>query len=371
MTRWRRLVTATFLSIGVLLPAQPAMAHGGGDATSNYRTRITSVRPSPPGLEVQLLDVDSTIRLTYTGPGTLVVVGYEGEPYLRIGPNGVEHNLHSPATYLNEDRYARVALPTMADPDAAPEWRQVSAGRAVAFHDHRTHWMDTVPPAAVRADPGRQTVIFDHWQIPLTVDGQTVTINGDLTWVPAPSRLPWVLVGLALAGLAAIGLTRRSWPRVALGIAAFGTAVFCIDTVGYWRAASATGMQRAWLIGWPLLAIGATAAMAVALRRRSTTPSASTALAALVVSAIGGWDRIDVVSHSQVQSAHADVLTRAAATACLALGGALLVRFLADLVPRALGLGAAGARPPRNLASPGTTDDTSATGPSAPVSHQP
>ena len=78
--------------------------------------------------------------------------------------------------------------------------------------------------------------------------------------------------------------------------------------------------------------------MAIVLRRRSTTPSAFTALAALTVAAIGGWDRIDVVTHSQIQSAHADWSTRAAATACLALGGALLVRFLVDLVPRALGI---------------------------------
>jgi hypothetical protein len=120
-----------------------------------------------------------------------------------------------------------------------------------------------------------------------------------------------------------------------------------------------------------LLAVCATAAMVVALRRQSTKPSASTALAALIVGAIGGWDRIDVVSHSQVQSAHADVLTRAAATACLALGGALLVRFLADLVPRALGLGAAGDRGARNVALSGTTASPSTTEGSSPVTPQP
>ena len=63
-------------------------------------------------------------------------------------------------------------LPAIADADAEPEWEHVSGGRTVEFHDHRTHWMDTVPPAAVRADPDRETVIFDHWEIPLTIDGR-------------------------------------------------------------------------------------------------------------------------------------------------------------------------------------------------------
>ena len=234
-------MAALVLSIGVLLPARPAMAHGGGDATSNYRTRITSVQPSQPDLAVRVFGAGSTIQLTYTGPGTLVVVGYEGEPYLRISSNGVERNRNSPATYLNQDRYASVDVPTIADADAPPQWEHLSAGRTIEFHDHRTHWMDTVPPATVRADPDRETVIFDHWQIPLTIDGEPATINGDLVWVPAPSRVPWVLLGGALVALAAIGLTRRSWQRFALGIAAVGTTVFCIDTIGYWRAATRDG----------------------------------------------------------------------------------------------------------------------------------
>jgi hypothetical protein len=363
MTRRFELLTAALLSIGVMMPAQPVLAHGGGDATSNYRTRITSVQPAQPDLDVRLFDVAGTIELTYTGPGTLVVIGYESEPYLRIGPNGVERNLHSPATYLNQDRYARVEPPTIADADAVPEWERVSGGHTVEFHDHRTHWMDTVPPAAVRDDPDRETVIYDHWQIPLTIDGRALTISGDLVWVPPPSRLPWVVFGVALVAVAAIGLTRSAWQPVALGIAAIGTAVFSIDTIGYWRASTATVAQRAWLIGWPLLAIGSTIAMAIVLRRRSATPSAFTALAALILVAIGGWDRIDVVTHSQIQSAHADLATRAAATACLTLGGALLARYLFDLVPRALGTGMAAGRAGAIRAPSGTAGTASTTEP--------
>jgi hypothetical protein len=267
----------------------------------------------------------------------LVVIGYEGEPYLRIGPEGVEQNRHSPATYLNQDRYARVALPTEADADADPRWDPISDGRSVEFHDHRTHWMDTVPPAQVQADPGKVTVIFDRWQIPMTLDGQSVTIDGDLTWVPPPSRLPWVIVGVVVAAIAAWALTRGHWHRAALVVAIIGTVVFCVDSIGYWRASTVGGTNLLWLLGWPVVAIGATATVALSRERSPQVASGSLALAALIVGAIGGWDRIDVITHSQIQSAHPDWLTRASAVVCLALGGTLLVRVVADLVAGALG----------------------------------
>ena len=345
MTGRQRLVVAALAAVATLVPAQPALAHGGGDATSNYRTRVLDVQPEVADLTVQMDSVRGTVRLTYAGPGTLVVIGYDDEPYLRVGPQGVEQNRHSPATYLNQDRYARVALPSEADADAEPQWDAVSDGRTVEFHDHRTHWMSTVPPAQVQADPDEVTVIFDRWQIPMTLDGQPITIAGDLTWVPPPSRLPWVAVGVVVAALTAVAMSRRRWLRTGLAVAAIGTIVFCIDTVGYWRASDAAGAQLLWLLGWPLVAIGATTAVAVGLRRQPDVASGWMALAALVVAAVGGWDRIDVITHSQIQSAHPDWLTRASAVVCLALGGTLLVRFLADLVPRALGTGSPRGRP--------------------------
>ena len=105
----------------------PVPAHAGGvQATSNYRTSITSVEPAIPGLTVRTADLAGTLELSYTTPDTtpgttpgttpdttpgttpgndaVVVLGYEGEPYLRISARGVERNAHSPATYLNQDR---------------------------------------------------------------------------------------------------------------------------------------------------------------------------------------------------------------------------------------------------------------------------
>jgi hypothetical protein len=338
MTRLRgHALTAGLAWVVLLSPAHPALAHGGGSATSNYRTRVLAVDPEVAGLTVRLFDAQGTIELTYRGSATLVIIGYEGEPYLRLSDRGVERNIHSPATYLNQDRYARVALPAAADAKLEPQWELVSTGATVSFHDHRTHWMSSVPPAEVQAEPDRVTVIFERWMIPLTVDGSPAAITGDLAWIPPPSRLPWAGLGLLLAAVAGAAFVLGQWQRVAIAVAGIGTVLLAIDTVGYWQASNPNGAQRLWLIGWPVVAVGATLGLLVVGRRSADRPSALVMVAALVIGVVGGWDRIDVINHSQLQSANPDWLTRTSAVTCLALGATLVMRFMVDLVPKALG----------------------------------
>ena len=54
------------------------------------------------------------------------MLGYEGEPYLRFNDRGVDRNVNSPATYLNQDRYGQVNPPPNATADATPEWEHIS-----------------------------------------------------------------------------------------------------------------------------------------------------------------------------------------------------------------------------------------------------
>ena len=107
--------------------AGPAAAHvGDGVAGSDFDGTVTSVRPDLPGVDVRVLQFGDELEVVNTTGTELAVPGYSGEPYLRIGPDGVWRNAHSPATTINLDRFGRTPLPADADPLATPDWVQVS-----------------------------------------------------------------------------------------------------------------------------------------------------------------------------------------------------------------------------------------------------
>ena len=140
----------------------------------------------------------------------IVVEGYEGEPYLLFTRDAVYRNERSPATYLNDDRYGQVDVPKTANAKAAPVWKPVAAGVEYAWHDHRIHWMSTVPPPVVRNAKDVPHHIFD-WTIPGTVDGKPMTIAGSLDYSPPGGGLPWewILAGLVVLAAAATWAYQR------------------------------------------------------------------------------------------------------------------------------------------------------------------
>ena len=113
-TAGRLLVVLAGLLASLAL-AGPAAAHvGGGAAGSDFDARVLAVTPEVPGLSVRVLQFGEEVELV-KGTGTEVVVpGYDDDPYLRIGPDGVWRNANSPATYINLDRYGRTTLPARA-----------------------------------------------------------------------------------------------------------------------------------------------------------------------------------------------------------------------------------------------------------------
>jgi hypothetical protein len=157
-----------------------------------------------PGLSIKVVETGSRLELTNHGP-EVVVLGYEQEPYLRVGPQGVFENVLSPATYLNCSRTGCPVSPA-ANPQAPPLWKHVSSSQTVLWHDHRIHWMGTQLPPDVRRAPGR---VHERppWTLTLKQGLTPITVTGHLTWVPGPSPVPWLLLALALlAGAAIVGL---------------------------------------------------------------------------------------------------------------------------------------------------------------------
>ena len=79
---------------------------GGEAAGSDYDGRVLSVTPDIPGVSVRILQFGDELELVNRSDTEVAVPGYDDEPYLRIGPDGVWRNARSPATYINLDRYA-------------------------------------------------------------------------------------------------------------------------------------------------------------------------------------------------------------------------------------------------------------------------
>jgi hypothetical protein len=195
--------------VTVVWSAPPAWAHEGNP---DYRSEVEGIRPSVEGLEVEVLNFDDSLRLSNRSDATVVVLGYEDEPYLRISADGtVQVNRLSPSCYLNEDRYAQAEVPRAADPDAPPDWVEVDRSGQYAWHDHRIHYMAEGTPSQV-TDEGERTKVFDY-KVPATVDGKHAEITGTLYWVGRDDAVPIApFVGLGLLAAAvggAIWVARR------------------------------------------------------------------------------------------------------------------------------------------------------------------
>lgn len=205
----RRLLCA--LTLGVLLAISIAGSASAHQGNPNFRSVVHGIDPPVPGLTAQVLNYDADVLLTNESGETVVVEGYDGEPYLRFSPDGtVEANLNSPAYYLNTDRYGTADVPANADPEAEPDWKVVGGTGEFQWHDHRSHYMSTATPPQV-TDPDVKTKIFDY-EIPLEVAGKPATIDGTLFWVGQSGFpiLPFIGAGLlALASIVLVLVVRR------------------------------------------------------------------------------------------------------------------------------------------------------------------
>ena len=321
------VVTALLLALfAVVLIAPPAGAHSlGGVEPSNYRTQVLAVRPPVPGLSVDVVDAGTRLRLVNTGPSDVVVLGYQAEPWLRIGPRGVFENSRSPTVAMAGPRRADSPAPAAADPAAPASWRQVDPGRSVAWHDHRAHWEADEPPAQVRRAPGSAQVVIPNWTVKLRTGGRLVDVVGEVRWVPGPSPLPW-LAGAALLAMAVVaaGRTRR-WSEALVAALALVVGLDLVQTAGSLAAAQAPLASMlpslaASAAGWVLAAL----AVRQLLRRRVESGLFQLLLAAGLLTVVGGLGDLGFLLRSQLATGLPGWMVRIAVAAKIGLGvGAL------------------------------------------------
>ncbi|PRY51165.1 hypothetical protein LY71_102229 [Geodermatophilus tzadiensis] len=328
-----RLLVVLLGVLAWLALAGPAAAHvGGGAAGSDFDGRVTAVQPAVPGVSVRVLQFGDELELVNTTATEVTVPGYSDEPYLRIGPDGVWRNEHSPATYINLDRFGRVTLPAGADPAAEPEWVQVSTEPQYVWHDHRTHWMsESQLPPAVAADPTRGHTVFE-WTVPMAHGTTPVTVRGVLTWSPPPApALTWTLHLALFAAVAATGLLARTPRALAVALAVGGTAAL-------WHAAStpeppATVSSHAAALVSALLPAATAAAVAaagvVAARRGRGVVAGLLAVVLGWLLLVQGLPDVDVLWSAHVLSGGPAPAARLAVGVLVAGGAGLVVGGLA------------------------------------------
>ncbi len=204
--RWAALaalvLAASLVVVGLLgsVWVVPAAAHSG--STSEFRPIFTD--PGAPCLRWTVLGGDGHVRLQSDCPATVIVLGYEDEPYLEFSPSGVRENRNSPAGYLNVDSRASTSVPPSARPEAQPDWVLRGNAPDYSWHDHRIHWMSDEAPSQA----GGLRKVAD-WMIPMWIDDDGPAggsahhgaARGELFYEPPIA--PWT--PLALAAATALG----------------------------------------------------------------------------------------------------------------------------------------------------------------------
>lgn len=303
-----------FLAAASLLSVAPAHI-GSGDSVQarNTESVIESVSPAlPSGVKVSIVGFDTFVRIESQGHDVLVE-GYEEEPYLRISKDGtVDVNDSSMTTVLNSDRYANVDLSTFVKSDI-PKWRTVRTDGVAMWHDHRSHWMSPKPPAVV---DNKGTVLT--WTIPLTVDGNTVAVNGSLYLRDEASKLWWlVAVGAVIASVLLAMSRRRLVLPVLMAVSLAGIAVGALAFTGLSGEAQITPVLLLFSAGAFVLSV-----VNAVVRRLSANTDYEDALnaGAGAMMVIGMWLCIEQVSTAYVPGLASPWMARLVLTTMAGVG---------------------------------------------------
>jgi hypothetical protein len=261
----------------LVVGAGPAEAHGGprlGVSPTDWVSSIAGVEPAIPGVAFSLGDNGQYLSVHVTGGADLTLMGYVGEPFMRVTAHGVWTNQRSSTTWaVVGPRHRR---PSDLDDRAAPRWKLVARTGRWRWHDLRTH--TTSPSPASDGHGSSNGPREQPWAVPLLVDNRQALLIGRLVWVPGPSPLPGLIVLLcSLVLVASLGVLRR-W-RLPLVVATSGlVAVDAAHLVGSVTGSIGIGMGYLVVMAEVLLVL---LAFAIAIARGVATTAGLAAVAVI------------------------------------------------------------------------------------------
>ena len=175
--------------------------------------RLVSDRSPAPGVSVTLLPGQTPGLLLAVDEGHEALVrGEAGEPFLRFVDGTVQVNAASPTWHRTGGGQAEAVD---VDAGAEPVWQRVADGQRFGWIEPRA----IAPEVEGNPEDG---AVLATWAVPVEVDGTSTSMLGELRWARNPDvatdgGLPWLNIGLAAAGLLAVGalvvVRRRSARR--------------------------------------------------------------------------------------------------------------------------------------------------------------
>jgi hypothetical protein len=326
-----RLACAGVAALALLGAPATALAHRGSPASvaSDYEAHLTGARPPVGGLTTTITGGDIDLTLHAPAGRTIVVLGLEGEPFLRFHGGAVFANARSPTAGS-----ARVIALATAHLDGPPLWRRIHRGLSFRWHEPRLR------PALAMHDGVAASIA-----IPLVVDGTRASLVGTSTYAAAPNPLAWLVPLLAVAVAAVLSMRRRQrlMRRHLLPLGVIAVASVMVSVAGSTLYAPHSALGAAAEIGAAAL-LGGVALAALVLVREAQRAFAATITGGLC--ALFATTSLPVLTHGYVLSSVPGDLARAAAVGAIAAGGWLLLLGAA-------GLYAQTTRPPPPTRRPG------------------
>lgn len=292
------LMAAMSAAVFALLHPVPAEAHiaGAGGSPTDYRAAVTSISPAAPAVGVTVGLGGQWVRVTNRDAAQVVVLGRQGEPFLRLAGDQVQVNELS-TTAVDSGLVQPTAPPSA--PATGPKWVPKTGG-------DRISWTDP------RITPGPGTGRSATWELPLIVDGQQVSVLGTVQRVPAPSPWPWVAALVSLtAAVSALGWV-RNWRGPMVAVVTLGILAFTLHLLGTGFTPQENGALYAWIgigaVGAFALLIGLVTVLST-VRGRTSAPERviTTGIMVLILAATD----ITVLWNSQLPFAGPAALDRA------------------------------------------------------------
>jgi hypothetical protein len=222
---------AAGVAVACLMSPGAASAHlRSGTVAVDYRASVSV--PVTPAYSAQIYQSDHGLRLTLRPGHVVVVLGYLGEPVIRLDGEGLWVNTASAtarAMHLVDRRHAVDA--------SAPRWRLQRGRDAVVWHDARVQGLP----------PGLSGGV---WRVPLVIDGRKSIMEGRLRRFPDPPLWLWPAALACWLVTGTLPLSRhrrdavRSWALALALVAAAATTVVALAF-----ALDAYASPGTWIVG--------------------------------------------------------------------------------------------------------------------------